>query len=250
MPTTPPPAPVKHAVKSGETLSQIAAAYKISVKDIADANGISAGAVLRIGQELVIPVNGPSGGPGPTPTPEGGALMYVVQAGDTISTIAERYDSRIDWIMQANKMQPGDILHIGRALLVPLSASTPTPTVTPENTPTPSPTAGPRLSAPLLLAPADGAAIAGNESVLLTWAAAGTLADDEWYVVTVKAVEVDLPIPPQWTKATSWRLPSSYRADSPAPTEFAWRVQVRQGSESNPGEPSSAPSAERTFIWK
>lgn len=246
----PPSEPVKHKVKPGDTLIAIAAAYDTSVKDIADANSMKANGLLRIGQELLIPVSGPSGGPGPTATAEGSALMYVVQPGDTISTIAVRYNSQTNWIMEANNIKSGDVLHIGRALLVPLTANTPTPTPTPENTPTPEPTTGPRLPAPMLLAPSDGAVLIGNNAVLLTWAATGTLAADEWYVVTVKAVEVDKTIPPYWTKTTSWRLPAEYRVESQAPTEFTWQVQVRQGSEDDPGDPSSAQSAQYRFAWR
>jgi LysM repeat protein len=247
---TVPAGPVKHVIKQGDTLIQIASVYNTTVKDISDANGLNPGGVLRIGQELLIPVAGPSGGPGPTATSEGGALMYVVKAGDTLLTIADRYDSRLDWIMQANQIVPGEVLHIGRALLVPLSASTPSPTPTPESTPTPTPTSGPRLHAPGLLAPADGGVISGSDSVLLTWAAPGTLAIDEWYVVTVKVVEADQPIPPYWTRATSWRLPAEYRIDSQAPTEFTWQVQVRQGKPEQPGDAVSALSAQRRFAWK
>jgi LysM repeat protein len=245
-----PAAPVKHTVKPGDTLIAIAKTYDTTVKDIADANSLDAAGLLRIGQELLIPIAGPSGGPGPTATPDGGALMYVVQSGDTISTIAERFGSQMSWIFAANNMKPGDVLQIGRPLLVPLTASTSTPMPTPENTPTPTATIGPRLPAPVLLAPADGAVLLGKNAVLLTWAAPGTLAQDEWYVVTVKAVEVDQSISPHWTKTTSWRLPTDYRVESQAPTEFTWQVQVRQGGPDNPGGPASAVSEQRSFAWR
>jgi hypothetical protein len=75
------------------------------------------------------------------------------------------------------------------------------------------------------------------------------LASDEWYVVTAKAVEMDPPIPPYWTRATSWRLPAEHRAEGRAPTEFAWQVQVRSGGPDQPGDPSSASSATRRFTW-
>jgi hypothetical protein len=91
---------------------------------------------------------------------------------------------------------------------------------------------------------------AHKNAILLTWAAPGTLAQDEWYVVTVKAVEVDQSIPPHWTKITSWRLPTDYRVESQAPTEFTWQVQVRQGDSDNPGLPASAVSEQRRFAWR
>jgi LysM repeat protein len=241
--------PVRHVVQKGETLIQIAGLYNATVKDISDANGLAGGALLRIGQELLIPVAGPIGGPGLTPTPEGGALMVVVQSGDTISGIAERYKSQVGWIIEANKMQPGEVLRIGKALLVPLSATTPTPTATPEDTPTPEATTGPRLAAPILLSPADEANLTGSETALLMWAGKGTLASDEWYVVTVETAGANPVITSNWTRATSWRLPAENRAAGQAPTRFTWQVQVRTGGPDQPGEYASAPSTTRRFTW-
>jgi murein DD-endopeptidase MepM/ murein hydrolase activator NlpD len=117
-----PSAPIKHTVKPGDTLIAIAKTYDTTVKDIADANSLDPGGLLRIGQELLIPIAGPSGGPGPTATPDGGALMYVVQPGDTVSTIAERFGSQMSWIFAPTSR--GCVTHRA-SLLVPLTASTP-----------------------------------------------------------------------------------------------------------------------------
>lgn len=46
---------VLHKVESGETLSAIATAYKVSSSAILDANGLKNPNQLRVGQELVIP---------------------------------------------------------------------------------------------------------------------------------------------------------------------------------------------------
>ena len=46
---------VLHKVESGETLSAIATAYKVSTTAILDANGLKNPNQLRVGQELVIP---------------------------------------------------------------------------------------------------------------------------------------------------------------------------------------------------
>lgn len=49
-----PPQPV-HVVRSGETLSLLAKRYRVSVKALADANGLARPNHLRVGQKLVIP---------------------------------------------------------------------------------------------------------------------------------------------------------------------------------------------------
>lgn len=50
-------AQITHVVSAGETLTAIAAAYGVTVNDIASANGLDPNALLRIGQRLVIEFN-------------------------------------------------------------------------------------------------------------------------------------------------------------------------------------------------
>ncbi len=246
-----PVGPVRHKVKSGDTVSAIAALYGSTSGEVIQANGLSADGRLSVGQELLIPGAGGSGGAGPTTTPGPAGLMVTVKSGDTISGLAERHQSRIDWIMQANGIKAGETLHIGRALLIPLIPATPTPTPTIPTTPLPdTPTATPGLAAPQLLTPGDAATIAGEDSVLLSWTSVGVLAPEEWYVVTLKSPEKETSIATWWTKSTSWRLPAEYRPTGSAGVDYTWRVQVRKGGADQPGETVSPPSAGRRFTWR
>jgi LysM repeat protein len=248
--STVPAGPVRHSVKAGDTVFSIAATYGAAAKDIISANGLSANGFLRIGQELLIPVAGPVGGPGPTATPKGGTLIYTVQAGDTISLIADRFGSTMEWIFSANNIKPTDVLHIGQSLMVPLSNVTPTPAPTVLASPSPTPTPGLPFRAPALLVPADRAAVSGANEILLSWTSAGTLAKDQWYVVTLRTPEIPGTIAPFWTKGTSWRVPRDFRPAGESPVEFTWQVQVLTGSPGNPGKPASPPSPPRSFTWE
>jgi LysM repeat protein len=60
------PEPTIHIVESGDTLGAIAAQYGVTVEAIVEANDIEDPNTLRVGQELIIPVNGltPSVGTG------------------------------------------------------------------------------------------------------------------------------------------------------------------------------------------
>ncbi|MBN2007369.1 MAG: LysM peptidoglycan-binding domain-containing protein [Anaerolineae bacterium] len=113
---------------------------------------------------------GPSPTPGPTNTPRGtatpspdGSIIHVVQAGDTLSGIAEQYNTTVDQITQLNALESTNVLYIGQSLVIavpssPLPAATATPevvvtatvaitatVVVPLPTPTPTPTATPLL---------------------------------------------------------------------------------------------------------
>lgn len=249
--STEPAAPVRHKVVSGDTVAGIAQKYGTTIKDIIDTNGLSTDGRLSVGQELIVPVAGPSGGPGPTATAQGGALMYTVQSGDSISSIADRFKSSIDWILSANNLDPASFLRVGQLLLVPLAALTPTPVPTSAVTPmTPTPTLEPGLSAPALLSPPDGSVLTGQSEVVLTWMSAGMLDPDEWYVVMLKSSDQTWPTATRWTKATTWRLPAEYRGTTRAGIDFIWSVQVRRGTPEKPGPATSSASAERRFTWQ
>jgi LysM repeat protein len=238
-------------VQSGDTVIGIAAKYGSTVKDIISTNGLSADGRLGVGQELLIPVAGPSGGPGPSPTPSTTGLMYNVRAGDTLSGLATRYKSQVDWILKANNITASDPLRIGQALLIPLVPELPTPVATVPVTPLPpTPTEMPGLSAPQLLTPGDAAVIFGQDSVLLNWTSVGVLGQDEWYVVTLRAPEKATALASWWTKNTSWRLPADYRPRGSAGLDYTWQVQVRRGGQDQPGEWVSPASETRRFTWR
>lgn len=251
-PATPAPTPIKHKVGSGESLGVIADEYGSTAKEIAEANDLTVNSIIHPGDELIIPPPKPGGAPQPTPTPTGGTLLYSVQAGDTISEIAERFDSRMDWILAANKRQATDMLRPGDRLLIPLSNRTPTPlpSATPTITPTPSATSDIVLRPPILLAPPNNAAIAGDSEALLRWASSAVLSKDQWYVVTVQVIGANDAAAPYWTKGTQWRLPAEVRAAGEETTRFSWQVQVFTGAPDQPdARPASPPSEARVFSW-
>ncbi len=251
-PTATPAPPTRYKVERGDTVIAIAQKFGSTVRDIIQTNELSTDGRLSVGQELIIPVAGPMGGGATaTPTPESSAYMYVVKAGDTISTIATRYGSRVDWILTANKMSASDVLRIGQALLIPRSNETPTPEPTAEMpavtmTPTPEPV----LDQPVPLSPGNGSIVASEGELLLSWTSVGILEPDQYYVVTLKAGDDDAPTAVYWTKSTTWRLPSEYRGTTRAGVDFTWRVQVRHGSPEAPGQTASPPSEQFRFTWQ
>ena len=131
-PTTEPPpaatpAPSVHVVQAGETLSEIARTYGTTVDAIVEANDLgSADAIIREGEELVIPASPPpaptpesSSAPASTPSSTVGQRIHVVQEGETLSGIARAYDVTADELAQANGLDDPNAIRVGQALVIP-----------------------------------------------------------------------------------------------------------------------------------
>jgi LysM repeat protein len=86
---------------------------------------------------IAAPVTEPAVGPQPSPTP----LIHIVQAGDTISGLSQRYDVPAADIIAANQVQNPNFLQLGTELVIPMAglAEEATPTLTPVPTPTDTP---------------------------------------------------------------------------------------------------------------
>jgi LysM repeat protein len=61
-----------------------------------------------------------------------GKITYVVQAGDTLSDLAVRFDSDVDAIIQANGLDASGLIFVGQTLIIPVAATTPTVTPSPQ----------------------------------------------------------------------------------------------------------------------
>jgi membrane-bound lytic murein transglycosylase D len=122
---------VQHVVRRGDTLSEIAQAYGVSVSAVRAANNGVDPRRLRIGQRLIIPRAGRLPRYASTPTtvrrttpqrvapqtPEGPYITYRVQNGDSLWLIAKRYDVTARDLMRWNglttsRIYPGDEVRV------------------------------------------------------------------------------------------------------------------------------------------
>ena len=132
---TPTPTPIYHVVESGENPGSIATKYGLTIDQLTSANKIKDPRALREGQSLLSPSTAlPPGKAVPadaqlSATP----IVYKVQAGDTLGSIAIWAGSTVDDIMKANSLKNASWLSVGQTLLIPISAErqkargTPTP---------------------------------------------------------------------------------------------------------------------------
>jgi len=126
-----------HTVARGDTLWQVSRRYQMPVEDLAALNGLARSAVLAPGQKLVVaraaPAATPSAGGAakavrePAQSTASGAQKnktpkqaqtYVVRAGDSLWTIARRFDVRVEDLKLWNRIGRKSQLAVGKSLVV------------------------------------------------------------------------------------------------------------------------------------
>lgn len=114
-----------HTVVSGDNLYKIGLQYGVTIDSIVAANELSNPQQIYPGQALVIPCGEVSE---ETPAPSvinqptgtcGNGVVHTVQAGQTISQIAQGYGTTVDAITTANGIDNIGLIHVGDQLLVP-----------------------------------------------------------------------------------------------------------------------------------
>ena len=119
---TPEPTTVTYEVRPGDTLTTIAEKFGTEIQRVREMNLLTTDA-LQVGQVLRLPyvpgLTTPEGIPTPTPEP----FRYTVQEGDTLLSIALRYDVALNRILRLNNLRDEHSITIGQELLIP-SAST------------------------------------------------------------------------------------------------------------------------------
>lgn len=101
---------VTYTVKSGDTLSGIAAKYGTTYQKIAADNGIKNPNLIYPGQVLTI--NTGSG------TNTSSNTYYTVKSGDTLSEIAEKYNTSVRRLVELNNIKNANLIYPGQKLRV------------------------------------------------------------------------------------------------------------------------------------
>ncbi len=94
-----------YIVREGDTLSEIASMFEVSVNTILWANDGLTSKNLRVGQNLIIlPVSG---------------IRHKVTKGDTLSSIVTKYKVRVDDVLEYNALSSNSTLSIGDTIIIP-----------------------------------------------------------------------------------------------------------------------------------
>jgi len=125
---------IVHRVRTGDTLHAVAAKYRTTVPNLTRWNNLST-TTLRPGQRLVAYYGEKGHGPAPADndsavTVASGRLEYRVQPGDTLSSIARKFNTGLDDLLRWNNLTSRSVIRPGERLLVgePPPAAAPTGT--------------------------------------------------------------------------------------------------------------------------
>lgn len=106
---------VYHVVVPGDTLYKISKFYNVSIQDLISVNSNIDPNVLRIGQRICIPVEIPLLPCSEKTTP------YIIKKGDTLYSIASKFNMPINTILRFNPLLNPQKLMIGQRICIPKS---------------------------------------------------------------------------------------------------------------------------------
>jgi LysM repeat protein len=113
-----PKAVSSYRVRSGDTVSQIAKRFGVSVSKIARLNHLGPTSLIRVGQTLRLT--------GPSPK-KAEVESYRVKAGDNLSSIAKRHGLTLQELTAVNRISSSTIIFPGQVLRVAKLVETPAP---------------------------------------------------------------------------------------------------------------------------
>ncbi len=149
-PTLTPSAPFVYTVQEGDSLAVISDKFGLgddgiplilllNPYDATSGTGIDPlTQIVYPGQQIFIPnpdLKMPTATPIPPNLPRGTLVTYVVEAGDSLSGIASKFNSTVEDIIKQNKLTDANSIQVGQQLQIPVNLVTPTATRPPTSTP-------------------------------------------------------------------------------------------------------------------
>lgn len=102
---------VWHTVQRGENLYRISIRYNVSMATIASLNNLNNWNYIYAGQRLCIS--------GQNPNPNPGGTVYVVQPGDGLYRIAQRFGVNMWVLARVNNIWNVNYIYVGQVLRIP-----------------------------------------------------------------------------------------------------------------------------------
>lgn len=134
--TPTPSGPFIYQVEEGDNLWSIAEKFNVDLLVLITVNNLDAATAnnIPVGYKLIIPAPDtqlPTETPLPTNLPRGTKIEYIVKRGDSLGSIALKFNSTVEAIMKENDIKNENEIFVGQVLIVPVNLVTPVPTSTP-----------------------------------------------------------------------------------------------------------------------
>lgn len=105
-----------YQVKSGDTLQSIANQYDTTVNTLININNLKDKNDIKVGDKIYLT-------DASALTYRGKTTSYIVQNGDTLSSIAKKFNTKVSVLTELNEMQDSfDKLYVGNTITVPMTA--------------------------------------------------------------------------------------------------------------------------------
>lgn len=110
---------IRYIIRQGDTLYKISRTYRVPLALILRANPYVDVYNLQVGDEICIPLV-PQFIPPPAPNPFENMMIYVIQAGDTLESILNRFGISLEDFLKYNAprsmmLQPGSTIEVPEA---------------------------------------------------------------------------------------------------------------------------------------
>ncbi len=102
----------RHRVRRGETISTIAQQYGVSTTLLLETNRLAHNSIIRVGQHIMI-----------NESPVRAGNQHIIRRGESISTIASKYNVSIRRLLEANQLHKRSVIRAGHALIIPEARS-------------------------------------------------------------------------------------------------------------------------------
>lgn len=131
---SPTPPPQRYTVQAGDTLWLIAQRFGVTPEEIIKTSRLADPNSLAVGDTLLIPQKATAATPQagtPATTPAPAQQRHVVQPGESLATIAERFGVTAADIARANRLVDPNRLAVGDTLVIPARPTQQPPAATP-----------------------------------------------------------------------------------------------------------------------
>jgi len=136
-PTNTPAGPQQYIVQQDDNCWSIANAFGVDLLVLLQVNNFGNECPIAPGDTIIIPAQNaelPTETPLPTDLARGTIIEYTVKLGDTLQSIADKFDSTIESIKNLNNITNENSIKVGDKLRVRYLLATRTPTLAPTST--------------------------------------------------------------------------------------------------------------------